>query len=200
MKTKPAKIVGIVSYLAGLIMIVAGVATWAVVSVNLNEQRITVAADSPMLAGATVGDPFTAYAQAQIINTHAEHATDGKTYAELGAEQAQVRAEAEAAGIKDITLTDPAVVVQDQAASPQYTELKNRYQALTAQRTTAMNASFLRASLFTSVVAYGVAALVVALGIWALLVGWALRGLASAPAPAVVRPATDTAAEDAGAV
>ena len=42
-------------------------------------------------------------------------------------------------------------------------------------RTTAMQASFLRASLFTSVVAFGVAALATVLGILLVLIGWALR-------------------------
>jgi hypothetical protein len=42
-------------------------------------------------------------------------------------------------------------------------------------RETAMQASFLRASLFTSVVAFGVAALATVLGILLVLIGWALR-------------------------
>jgi hypothetical protein len=42
-------------------------------------------------------------------------------------------------------------------------------------RQTAMQASFLRASLFTSVVAFGVALLAVVLGIVLVLIGWALR-------------------------
>ena len=60
-------------------------------------------------------------------------------------------------------------------------------------RTTAMQASFLRASLFTSVVAFGVAALATVLGIVLVLIGWALRSLASS---GVVREssAADTAA------
>lgn len=45
-------------------------------------------------------------------------------------------------------------------------------------RATAMNGSFLRASLFTSVVAFGVAALAVLLGILFILVGVALRSIA----------------------
>jgi len=44
-------------------------------------------------------------------------------------------------------------------------------------RATAMNGSFLRASLFTSVVAFGVSALVSATGGIFLLLGWALRGV-----------------------
>ncbi len=47
-------------------------------------------------------------------------------------------------------------------------------------RNTVMTASFLRASLFTSVVAFGVAALVVGLGIVFILVGWAVRRLGRA--------------------
>jgi hypothetical protein len=60
-------------------------------------------------------------------------------------------------------------------------------------RTTAMQASFLRASLFTSVVAFGVAALATVLGIVLVLIGWALRSLASS---GVVRESSgaDTAA------
>lgn len=42
-------------------------------------------------------------------------------------------------------------------------------------RETAMQASFLRSSLFTSVVAFGVAALATVLGILLVLIGWALR-------------------------
>ena len=40
-----------------------------------------------------------------------------------------------------------------------------------------MQASFLRASLFTSVVAFGVAALAAVLGLVLVLIGWALRSL-----------------------
>jgi hypothetical protein len=47
-------------------------------------------------------------------------------------------------------------------------------------RSTVMTASFLRASLFTSVVAFGVAALVVVLGLIIMALGWALRRLAQA--------------------
>lgn len=45
-------------------------------------------------------------------------------------------------------------------------------------RDTAMNASFLRASLFTSVVAFGVAAMAIGIGIVFVLVGVALLNLA----------------------
>lgn len=56
-------------------------------------------------------------------------------------------------------------------------------------RDTMMNASFLRASLFTSIVSFGVAFLAAGLGVLFLLVAWALSGVARAvaPAPAVAQ-------------
>jgi hypothetical protein len=48
-------------------------------------------------------------------------------------------------------------------------------------RATAMQASFLRTSLFTSVVSYGVCAFAMAIGVLAILFGWAFVRLASAP-------------------
>ena len=44
-----------------------------------------------------------------------------------------------------------------------------------------MNASFLRASLFTSVVSYGVAVFAMGVGALFIIFGWAVRRLASAP-------------------
>jgi hypothetical protein len=50
------------------------------------------------------------------------------------------------------------------------------------KRQTAMTASFLRASLFTSVVAFGLAFTAFWVGLVLIAIGWALRSLASAPA------------------
>jgi hypothetical protein len=44
-----------------------------------------------------------------------------------------------------------------------------------------MQASFLRASLFTSVVAYGVALFAAGMGVLAILFGWAIHRLAGVP-------------------
>ncbi|MFS0701876.1 aromatic ring-opening dioxygenase LigA [Cellulomonas sp. 179-A 4D5 NHS] len=60
-------------------------------------------------------------------------------------------------------------------------------------RATVMNASFLRSSLFTSVIAFGVAALAAGLGLLFLLLGWALRALA--PADAVTTTGREVAAD-----
>jgi hypothetical protein len=47
-------------------------------------------------------------------------------------------------------------------------------------RATMMNASFLRASLFTSVLSFGVSAMAMGLGLLTALIGWALLSLAKA--------------------
>ena len=62
-------------------------------------------------------------------------------------------------------------------------------------RQTAMTASFLRASLFTSVIAFGVALFAAGVGVLAVLLGWALR-LVGAPAPVAVASADDKVGAD----
>ena len=131
-----SKTLGVLVALIGLLMIVAGGVTWFMVQDQLSEANITVAEDSEFLAGDKVDGPFSAYAQADIIDQHALEATGGKTYAELDRE-------------------DPL-------------------------RDTAMNASFLRASLFTSVVAFGVALMAVGVGVALILIGMALISAAGA--------------------
>lgn len=141
---RPAKgvgVIGILSIIAGIVMIIAGGVTWGVVSSQLSAEEITVSDDADFLAGRHVNGPFTAYAQAEVINKHALEMSDGQTYAEL----------------------------------PQDDE----------RRAVVMNASFLRASLFTSVVAFGVAALVIGLGILFILIGIAFKRISSGPAVAV---------------
>ena len=127
------RIVAIISFVAGGIMIVLGVITYFVVQRELADEKIVVSDDADAFAGEPVEGPFTAYAEAMVIKDHALEAGGGQTYAELPQD-------------------DPA-------------------------RETVMNSSFLRASLFTSVVAFGVAALVVALGVLFVLFGFALLGI-----------------------
>lgn len=147
---KATKLVGILSIIAGLVMIVAGAITWGVVTSQLKAENITVPGDSEFMGGAyagkKVGGPLSAYAQADIINVHALKGSNGETYASLG----KLANEARDAG--------------DEAKAEEYQ----------AQRTSMMNASFLRSSLFSSVIAYGVSALVMGLGLMLGLIGWAL--------------------------
>ena len=144
--TKPARLIGLVTIIAGIVLILAGGTTWGLVQSQLADEKITVAEDAAMFGGKQVNGPLDAYYQADIINTHSLEIGGGKTYAELDRE-------------------DPA-------------------------RATVMNGSFLRASLFTSVIAFGVAAFAIGMGVLFLLVGWALRTLASATVSAARQTTT----------
>ena len=159
--SKPVKFIALFTMLAGLLMIVAGGVTWGLVQSQLKAEHITVAPVTPenpgRLAGKDVAGPFTAYAQAAAIDHHALAGADGKTYAELGAELTAMKDKLKAAGASKEEVADNAEV-----------------KALTATRTSTMNGSFLRASLFTSVVAFGIAALVMGLGLLFILIGYAL--------------------------
>ena len=59
-------------------------------------------------------------------------------------------------------------------------------------RATAMNGSFLRASLFTSVIAFGVALFAIGVGALSILLGWGIR--LAAPAGTVVTSSAERAA------
>src|SRR5215203_3320534 len=125
------KVAALTAIVVGVIMAIAGVVTWVVVSNTLADQRITVSDDANCAAGDDVNGPISAYCQADIIDHHTVDITGGKTYAELP---------------KD----DP-------------------------NRAVAMDSAFLQASLFTSVVAFGVAGMAFVLGIVLILIGLALR-------------------------
>jgi len=162
-RSNGVRVIGLLTMIAGLVLIIAGGVTWGAVSTQLASENITVPGDAAFAAGTKVNNPISAFAQADIINTHALNGSGGLTYAELGAKANEL----EAAG----------------ASEEEVAEVR-------AQRTSVMNGSFLRASLFTSVVAFGIAALVIGLGVLFILVGWALRRLV-APAT-VVAPAVAT--------
>jgi ABC-type sugar transport system permease subunit len=125
----------IVAIVVGIVMAVAGVITWVVVSTTLADQKIVVSDDASCLAGDEVDGPFSAYCQANVIDEHTMKITGGLTYSELEQD-------------------DP-------------------------NRATAMDSAFLQASLFTSVVAFGVAFMAFGVGIVLALVGFGLR----APVP-----------------
>ncbi|HET9422064.1 MAG TPA: aromatic ring-opening dioxygenase LigA [Nocardioides sp.] len=125
------KVAAVTAIVVGVVMAIAGVVTWVVVSSTLSDQRITVSDDASCAAGDDVNGPISAYCQADIIDQHTLDITGGKTYAELGQD-------------------DP-------------------------NRAVAMDSAFLQASLFTSVVAFGVAGMAVVLGIVLALIGFAIR-------------------------
>jgi hypothetical protein len=158
---KPIKFIGLITVVAGLIMIVAGGVTWGLVTTQLKAENITVAAVSDAapgrLAGKPVAGPFTAYAQANAINQHALKEANGRTYAQLGADAKTLKAKLAADGLSKEAIAKDAGVV-----------------ALADTRTNSMTGSFLRASLFTSVISFGVAALAIGLGVLFGLLGFSL--------------------------
>jgi hypothetical protein len=121
----------IASVALGVILVLAGIGTWIVVSTTLAGQNITVADDADCLAGDEVNGPFSAFCQAKVIEKHTLEATGGLTYAELDRD-------------------DPL-------------------------RETAMNSAFLQSSLFTSVVAFGVAGMAILMGIVFALIGLGMK-------------------------
>ena len=129
------RIAAITAIVVGIVMSIAGVIAWVVISTTLADQRITVSEDASCAAGDDVNGPISAYCQADIIDQHTLDITGGKTYAELDRE-------------------DP-------------------------NRAVAMDSAFLQASLFTSVVAFGVSAMAFVLGIVLALIGLALRSPAT---------------------
>ena len=129
------KFASVIAIVVGIIMAIAGVVTWVVVSNTLSDQKITVADDANCAAGDDVNGQYSAYCQADIIDQHTLDITGGLTYAELDRE-------------------DPL-------------------------RATAMDSAFLQASLFTSVVAFGVSAMAFVVGIVLTLIGFALRAPAT---------------------
>jgi len=132
----------IASILLGILLVVGGVATWVVVADTLGDQQITTS-DDACLPGRRVADPFTAYCEAKVIETHTLESTDGLYYAELERD-------------------DP-------------------------RRETALTSSFLQASLFTSVLAFGVAAMAVGMGLLFLLIGLGIRDVEERTARSAVR-------------
>ncbi|HEX7165994.1 MAG TPA: hypothetical protein VF230_03340 [Acidimicrobiales bacterium] len=142
---------------------------------ELVAQNITLPEDAKELVGATPGarvdDANTAEQMAEIIGIHANESTDGKTYAELGRYLAT--------GGGDTNDAEAAVKGSD--GRPVANPIRN----------VAFQASSLRTSLYTSVMAFNVADLVMGLGLMIGVTGLAVGGLGFALAglafPALAR-------------
>ena len=139
------RILGILLAIAGAIMLISGGVAWGMVTSQLKAQEMTVPGDAPSNAGKPVAGPFTAWSMQEIIDIHATGATGGETYATLGDRVDE--------------------------AKEQFGEDSEEAAELQGLRNTAQSASFLRASLFTSILAFGVSFLVMGLGITTALTG-----------------------------
>ena len=148
---KSARIAGLVSFIAGVVMLVSGAFAWGITSTQLASENITVAADAPAFAGSKVTGPLTAFSQAEAVKQHTRAASNGLTYAELGAKVQEA---------KDAGDTATAEKLQQTRAMVE-------------------TGNFVRASLFTSVMAFGVSALVMGAGLLFSFLGWGLYRLSA---------------------
>ena len=131
---------------ASPLLVVAGGGAWVVITQQLKSQKIEVHPDSPRLVGKPVAGPLTAFTQAAVIEKHALGMGQGRTFSQISEEWMQANKEGD----------------------------KARAEELAGPRQMIMQANFLRASLFTSVLAYGVSALTIGIGVLTGLVGSAL--------------------------
>ncbi|WP_100814183.1 aromatic ring-opening dioxygenase LigA [Microbacterium lacus] len=137
--------VGGLTVAAGALFAVAGSGAWVAVTRQLRAEKITVPGNAPILAGKPVQDPVTAYVEAVVIKGNAERGAGGRTFADISEALRHV-----------------------EKGSAEEGKLRGQSAALAT-------AASLRTSLMTSVLAYGVSALVAGLGALFVIVGSQLR-------------------------
>lgn len=139
------RLVGGLCVAAGSLLLAGGAGAWTLVTTQLRAEKITVPGNAPALAGKPVQGPATAYVEALVIKGNAERGAGGRTFADVSDALRQV-----------------------EKGSEQEHELRAQSAALST-------AASLRTSLMTSVLAYGVSALVAGLGVFFVVVGSVLR-------------------------
>lgn len=178
-QNKNVKWVSVLLIVAGVIMTIAAGVVWGIVTGQLKEENITIGSDG-RYAGKVVAGPLTAFDQAEVIKLHSTPDEDspfyGETYATLGGVVNRHTAAAIELADGDAQLEEAIQArniqqLQQLEASDEIINEVQQANAAQNQRNTVMNASFLRASLFTSVVSYGVCALVIGLGVLFIAVG-----------------------------
>jgi hypothetical protein len=133
-------------YTASPLLVATGGAAWVMITQQLKAQKIEVHKDASQLVGQPVAGPVTAMTQAAVIEKHALGMGQGRTFAEISEEWMQATQSGDTA----------------------------RAEELAGPRQMIMQANFLRASLFTSVLAYGLAALAVGVGVLSAVIASAL--------------------------
>lgn len=151
-------VLGVVFAGAGAYTVYRGFDAKDQVKAELVAQNITTP-DDASIPGVQVNSISTARSMADIIDFHARDSASGLTYAEMGRFMA---ADGDAAGTND-----EALALKDDSGKPVANALRN----------TAFQASSLRTSLYTSVMAFEIGNLVVGLGLMILVLGFAVGGL-----------------------
>jgi hypothetical protein len=156
-------LLGLVFAGAGVYTMYRGFDAKSEVKDQLVAQDIRTTPDAPDLVGIAgglqVNSAFRAQKMADIINHHSLEATGGLTYSQMGRFAV---ASGDPAGTNDETKA-----VKGADGKPVANPLRN----------TQFQASALRTSLYTSVMAFNVADLVVGLGLMILVLGFAVGGL-----------------------
>ena len=150
-------VIGVAFAIGGVFTVVRGLDARNQVQTELAAAKITTPEDAS-IPNAAVTDKATAESMANIIDHHAMEATGGLTYSEMGR---FATPDADPAGTND-----SAAAAKDAAGKP----LPNN------ARNTAFQASMLRTSLFSSIMAFEIATLVVGLGIMLAAIGIAIGG------------------------
>ncbi|HET7237253.1 MAG TPA: hypothetical protein VFK59_12575 [Actinomycetota bacterium] len=158
-------VLGIVFVGAGIYTVVRGFQARDEVRDVLVAQRITTPEDAS-IPNQLVDDAATAHSMALIIEKHAEEATGGRTYSELGRYLTPDGGDT----------SDEALALTDEAGNPVPNPLRN----------VAFQASTLQTSLHTSHMAFNVADLVIGLGVLFLALGVAVGGTGIAFAGLVI--------------
>ena len=72
------KVASITAIVVGILMAIAGVVTFVVVSTTLSDQKITVSEDASCASGDGVNGPLSAYCQAKVIDKHTKPSPAGR--------------------------------------------------------------------------------------------------------------------------
>jgi hypothetical protein len=160
-------VLGVAFAVGGGYTIYRGFDARAEVQDELEAQNI-VTPDDASIPGVVVNDVATARSMAEIIDTHARESSDGLTYAEMGR---FMTPDGDPAGTND-----PEQAVLNADGDP----------VSNPARTSAFQASALRTSLFSSVMAFEISTLVMGLGLMLVVLGFAIAGVGIALAALVL--------------
>ncbi|GAA2236637.1 aromatic ring-opening dioxygenase LigA [Herbiconiux moechotypicola] len=136
---------GTLALAAGSLLVAGGAGAWVAVTQQLRAEKITVPGNAPALKGKLVQGPATAYVEALVIKGNAERGAGGRTFADIS---------------EALRHVEPG---------------SDEERALRGQSMSLSTAASLRTSLMTSVLAFGVSALVTGLGALFVVTGAQLR-------------------------
>ncbi|MCL1870790.1 MAG: aromatic ring-opening dioxygenase LigA [Promicromonosporaceae bacterium] len=174
---KTMRVSGLIGLIAGLLMIVVGGTVWGFAANQLGAQQITVPDDASFLAGSSVNNPFSALAQAEIIGHHQQTGAVA-TLQENSDLLASIGITVDPSATYNFATLGPVNTAVNAAVSDG-TITAEQAAPILALRNTANQASGLQAALFTSVIAFGVAALIIGLGVLSGVNGYALTRAAA---------------------